>query len=141
MPREWADKIMGFSPWEGLDKHAFNSDLANQKPYNAVDDIMERVQDFGTQEVQKAFVHSIYSWLESGQEDCFESKQPDYLEEVGGYDAKPFQWFWIAMRIADVTEGIGVMAVLLNRKALVDIQRMPNKTLSKGYREKRQRVK
>ena len=118
--QKWGPKIPGFFRWEGLEKYAFISNLSNQEPYGAVDDILERVQDFGTHEVQKAFVQSVHSWLESGQTNRFQMQHPDHLDKVDGYDAKPFQRIWRAMRIADVTEGIGVMATLLNRKALVD---------------------
>lgn len=118
--QNWGHKIPGFVNGEGLKKYAFISHLSNQERYGAVDDILERVQEFGTHEIQKALVQSVHSWPESGQTNRFQLQHPDHLDIVDGYDAKTFQRIWRAMRVADVTKGIGFMETLVNRKGLVD---------------------
>ncbi len=118
--QKWRHKMPGLSSWEGLENHAFVGNQSNQESYGVLNDVLERIQEFGTLEVQKAFVQSVHSWMESGQKKRVHLQHPDHLDNVDGYDAKPFQRIWRASHIPDVTKGIGVMAALLNRKALID---------------------
>ncbi len=119
--QKWIRKMPRLSSWEGLENHAFVGNQSYQEPYGVLNDILERIYGFGTLKVQKAFVQSVHSWIESGQKKRVHLQHPDRLGNVDGYDdAIPFQRIWRAERIPHVIWGSGVMAALLNRKALID---------------------
>ena len=118
--QKWLHKMPWLSSWKGLENHACIGDSSNQKPYGAVDDILERIQEIGTLEVQKAFVQCVHSWVAAKLTEFSDLQHPDHLNNVDGYDAKPFQTIWRTLCIPDVTKGSGDMGALLNRKAVID---------------------
>ncbi len=132
---KWGPKIAGFSEWKELEKHAFIGSMANQEPYADLDRVLERIQGFGAPEVQEAFVRSVHTWLESGQATYFEMSHPDYLDDVGEYDAKPFQRMWRAMRSLMLQRGSGSWRHFSTAK-LWSIQWKHTMTSSKRYRRK-----
>lgn len=121
LAQRWGDEITALTNWEGLDSYVFIGDREDQEPYAILGELVSRVQSFGTPKARKAFAQGVCAWLRSGQMSQQQMEAPDHLKDVGGYNPGPFQRFWKAMKIAQGAHQIESMAILLRRKANVDL--------------------
>ncbi len=116
----WAPVFPTFTDWARLDRHEKAGKRLDQGPYEELDNLMVRVCKIGTLSVQTAFASSVATWLASPYAAGRRVKTPNHLQRIPGFDAAPFQKFWLAEEMARCSKGVEDMSIILRRKAMAD---------------------
>lgn len=118
---KWSSRLRGISEWDGLERYIFIGTKSGQLPYQALGQMIEQIQPFGTSKVQQAFAQDVRSWLSSGRYREMHLLPPEQLQHIPTCcNPLPFQHFWKAMKILSIAKGGESMASVLRRKAFVD---------------------
>ncbi|KAK0514747.1 hypothetical protein JMJ35_003364 [Cladonia borealis] len=116
----WAPVFPAFTDWARLDCYATAGKKLDQAPYEELDKLMTRVCKIGTPSVQTAFAYAVTKWLASPYASGRRIEPPKHLLNIAGFDAAPFQKFFLAEEMARSSRGVEDMSIILRRKALAD---------------------
>ena len=116
----WTAVFPDFTDWARLDCYEKAGKRLDQGPYEELDKLMARLCRIGTPSVQTAFVYAVTKWLASPYASGRRIETPKHLLNIPGFDAAPFQKFWLAEEMARSSKGIEDMSIILRRKALAD---------------------
>ena len=116
----WAPVFPAFTDWARLDCYATAGNKLDQAPYEELDKLMTRVCRIGTASVQMAFSYAVTKWLASPYASGRRIEPPKHLLNIPGFDAAPFQRFFLAEEMARSSRGVEDMSIILRRKALAD---------------------
>ena len=118
----WATDFPTFTEWHLLNDFKIIGTRQNQKPFEELGLILQRIQRIGTPKVQSAFARSVRAWISSPHFTHQAIEAPSHLESITDFeDVIPFQKFWKASEIAKNAKGFEDMAVLIHRKSLIDL--------------------
>ena len=116
----WAPVFPAFTDWARLDRYETAGKKLDQAPYEELDKLMTRLCKIGTPSVQTAFAYGVTKWLASPYASGRRIETPRHLLNIPGFDAAPFQKFWLAEEMARSSKGVEDMSIILRRKALAD---------------------
>lgn len=121
---KWKGKIKNIDEWNGMAKFVYIGDKPEQEPFTELDAIMARVFDVGSVHVQAAFARNVRAWVSSQTRPVSTCEElPEHLEkhEIGGIDASLFRRLWNADRVVRAAKGVEDIAVIIRRKALLEL--------------------
>lgn len=121
---KWRSKVKTTEEWHGLVRFAYVGNKAEWEPFAELDIVMTRVQDFGSPEVRATFIQGVCAWIASrtGSGVVGESA-PAHFERssINGFDPNIFRRLWNAAQVVRNVKGVKVIAVVMRRKALIEL--------------------
>ena len=119
---KWAKRTKTFCDWRKLERYAIIGSDPQQRPFEYLDSMFERISTFGTLKVQAAFARNVRAWVMSPHGTLMHCPEtPAHLQSVEGLDRHLLQNFWKRTELARHYRGLEGLATLLRRKALVDL--------------------
>lgn len=120
-----------FTGWHLLNDYETIGTRQDQKPFEELGLILQRIERIGTPKVLSAFARSVRAWISSPHVTHQAIEAPSHLQSITDFDdAIPFQKFWKAAEIAKNAKGFEDMAVLFPRKSLIDLMIAYNEVIA-----------